>query len=383
MHFLSADKIFNGKGFLEAGSILVLNEQKKVSDILAAGSIEKNRIEHLEGIISPGFINSHCHTELSHMKGKIPMRTGLPGFGKQIIATRAFYKKEEILEHLLMADREMYADGIDACGDICNTNDSFRMKESSSIFYHSFIELLGLHPSRKADSMKAGKDLFEQLNAARLSGSLAPHAPYSTSPELINEIAEFNMEKGLASTIHNQESEEENKFFIGENSGFHDLYKFLQMDLSWFKSPGTNSLRHYFSSLKGMHTVFVHNTFTSEKDISLAKDPNSYWCFCVNANLYIEEKLPDFSLFTSVKENICLGTDSLASNLSLSLVDEANVLLANSKFTEKEILTFMTSNGARALKLPDHFGKIEKGKSGGLNHLKVGNRKINFIKRIS
>lgn len=366
---------------LPSGSVIV-SDRGEIENILADGTIEKNRIQHFTGTITPGFVNAHCHTELSHLKGKIPEKSGLPGFGKQIISIRSTFRAEEISEHLYKADKEMREEGIVACGDICNTTDSLKMKESSAIHYHSFIELLGLHPSRATEAMKTGKNQLEQFKNAGLSASLAPHAPYSTSLELIGKIADLNSQFDLPSSIHNQESKEETKFFMGERSGFHDLYEFLKADLSWFKAPGTSSLLWYFISLKKQQTILVHNTCSSAEDIKYAKRENIFWCFCPNANLYIENSLPDYHLFDEVKNNICLGTDSLASNSSLSMISEANVLLNNSVFSELEVLRFMTSQSAKALKLENNFGKIKIGENAGLNLVEIKDKKLHFKKRI-
>lgn len=381
MKFLSADKIFNGETFLPHGSVLCI-ENNSIENILEEGIIEKNRIQSLEGILLPGFINAHCHSELSHLKGRISKKTGLPGFGKEIISIRGSYSAGEIKEHLFYADECMTKEGIVACGDICNTSDSIKMKEASSIHYHSFIELLGLHPNRAPEMMKAGHILFELFENAGLKVSLAPHAPYSTSLQLIKQIAEFNLNKGLPSSIHNQESEEETKFFMGSSSGFHDLYRYLQADLSWFEAPKTDSLTYYLSSLLEQQTLLVHNTFSTEKNIISANKKNIFWCFCPNANLYIEDKLPDYSHFHPVKDKICLGTDSLASNDSLSVISEANVLLEKSDFSEPDILKFMTVQGAKALQLPSYFGTLSKGKNAGINQIEIKNKKIRFIKQI-
>lgn len=366
---------------LPEGSVLTI-EKGLIENILPAGTIEKNRIRHLNGTVTPGFINAHCHTELSHLKGKIPQKTGLPGFGKQIISIRANQSSEEIKEHLLQADRDMKNEGIVACGDICNTEDSLTIKENSGIYYHSFIELLGLHPNRANDAMKAGKYLLEQFKNSGAKASLAPHAPYSTSLQLISEIAEFNSEFDLPSSIHNQESEEETKFFMGTPSGFHDLYEFLKADISWFKAPKMRSLHWYLHSLKDQQTLLVHNTITNSADIQETQGKNLFWCFCPNANLYIEDRLPDYSLFEIVKDKVCLGTDSLASNTSLSLIAEANVLLKNSAFTVLDVLKFMTSQGAEALKLNGSFGRIHIGKNGGLNQIEVKGKQLQFNQRI-
>ncbi len=104
-------------------------------------------MEYYQGIIVPGFVNAHCHLELSHLKGAIPEKAGLDEFIMGIESLRAA-SEDEIISASEKADAEMYSAGIVAVGDISNKNYSFRTKTKSKIFYHTFIELLGFHPSR-------------------------------------------------------------------------------------------------------------------------------------------------------------------------------------------------------------------------------------------
>ena len=228
MYFISADKIFNGQDFLPDQSVIVLNQQKQFIEIIAKNTIDSGKILNHEGIITPGFVNPHCHTELSHLKNKISQKTGLVEFGKQVISQRNSISKDEIKEHIKEADKEMFKNGIVAVGDICNTNDSLKMKESSGILYHSFIELLGFNPTKANESFETGIKLLYEFTSNGFSSSMAPHAPYSTSKELIYKISEYNCRLGSTSSIHNQESEEETKLFMGQKSGYQNLFDFLK-----------------------------------------------------------------------------------------------------------------------------------------------------------
>jgi aminodeoxyfutalosine deaminase len=82
MRFLQATAIFDGQTFLEQDSILVLNQKNETEDLLPPNAIEASRIEKLQGWLCPGFVNTHCHLELSHLIGRVPKGTGLPAFGK-------------------------------------------------------------------------------------------------------------------------------------------------------------------------------------------------------------------------------------------------------------------------------------------------------------
>ena len=118
----------------------------------------------------------------------------------------------------------------------------------------------------------------------------------------------------------------------------------------------------------------VHNTFTNQDDIFFATNYNQnlFWCFCVNANLYIENKVPNVNLFTQNNCTITLGTDSYASNWSLSIFDEIKTLHKHFPQIEwNDLLTYATLNGAKFLGVENKFGSIEKGKTPGLNLISV------------
>ncbi len=384
MRFLKADKLFNGDKFLLENTVLVLENNGVIKDLIKDNETDVLNIETLNGIITPGFINAHCHLELSHLKNLIPKHTGLPEFAKQLIINRNKITKEEITEHQQQANKQMWEAGIVAVGDICNTNDSYKIKEQSKIYYHSFIELLGLNPINAQTNFNKGLDLLNDLKNNGLIGSLAPHAPYSSSNELIKLISEFNLQNTNVSAIHNQESEEETKFFIGEKNDFEKLYAFLNLDISWFKAPYTSSLKHYYSFIKNQQTILVHNTVTKKEDIEETNISNVFWCFCPNANLYIENKLPNFKLFSELKNTICIGTDSLASNMQLDLISEINIILKQSEvFNLETVLQFITKNGAKALSIQDKLGGFIIGKNAGLNLISFTNNQLKFIKKIA
>jgi cytosine/adenosine deaminase-related metal-dependent hydrolase len=114
----------------------------------------------------------------------------------------------------------------------------------------------------------------------------------------------------------------------------------------------------------------VHNTCTNLKDIYFIKrfDRNISWCFCPNANLYIENRLPKVDLFFGQGFNITLGTDSLASNSKLCILNEMLTLQQNfPAISTAKLMEWGTINGARYLGIDDEKGTLEKGKRPGLN----------------
>lgn len=332
-----------------------------------AKKLNINNIVGYNGVLVPGLINTHCHLELSHLKGKIAEHTGLPGFVQQVIQQRAA-SAEEIDAAMAAADAAMYANGIVAVGDISNQLVSKVVKQHSKIYYHTFVEAMGFNPDRALEIIKYSESLKDAF--APLKATIVPHAPYSVSEALFKEICRTSGTADNIISIHNQETPDENAFFESRTGHFLKLYEFLGLDISFFTSGGKTSLQTYLPSLStAAKTLLVHNTFTSHADLEFASatHPNLYWCLCPNANLYIENRLPDVEMLKAAGVKITLGTDSLASNHQLSILDEMRVLQEQKGVTFGELLLWATLNGAAFLTKDAELGSFEKGKRPGIN----------------
>ena len=384
MRIISANSIFNGINFLSQEMALVIDDFGILKDIVKKTEIQSSEIEHYDGIITPGFVNAHCHLELSHLFSQIESKTGLIEFLKQVIAKRNNFNKKEQEDAAIEADFKMWESGIVAVGDISNIDTTFKTKANSKIYYHTFIELIGLNPLHSETIFEKGLSLLKELENYNLIGSLAAHAPFSSSKLLINKIANYNGLNNLAFSIHNQESEEETKFFAGRPSGINDLFDYLNIDINWFTPPKTSSLLSYLDVIPNKKSLLVHNTFCKEEDIITSKHKFINWCFCPGANLFIENTLPNCDLFLNHNQNWCIGTDSLASNQKLDMCFEASILLSKlPSISIESILKALTYNGAKALGIEDKFGKLIIGKNTGLNLIQHSDKQLNFKKKIA
>ena len=384
MRIISANSIFTGINFLSQEMALVIDDFGLLKDIVKKTEIQSSEIEYYEGIIAPGFVNAHCHLELSHLFSHIDPKTGLIEFLKQVIAKRNNFNKKEQEDAAIEADFKMWESGIVAVGDISNIDTTFKTKANSKIYYHTFIELIGLNPLHSETIFEKGLSLLKELENYNLIGSLAAHAPFSSSKLLINKIANYNSLNNLVFSIHNQESEEETKFFAGRPSDINDLFDYLNIDINWFTPPKTSSLLTYLDVIPNKKSLLVHNTFCKEEDIIASKHKFINWCFCPGANLFIENTLPNCELFLNHNQNWCIGTDSLASNQKLDMCFEASILLSKlPSISIESILKALTYNGAKALGIEDKFGKLIIGKNTGLNLIQHSDTQLNFIKKIA
>jgi cytosine/adenosine deaminase-related metal-dependent hydrolase len=368
--YISADYIFPVSSEPIKDGVIALHESGEILDVLSPNQISQlsASIERHKGIIVPGFVNAHCHLELSHMLGKIPRARGLVDFIKSVILLRSA-DDSELLQAMHDADSQMFDNGIIAVGDISNIDLSVSIKQKSKIFYHTFIELLGFDPARAQIAFEKALEL--KANFAPLHASLAPHAPYSVSKLLFEFIKSYSDEHENLFSMHNQESEPENDLFLNKKGAFLDFYKMLNLNIDFFEAQGQTSLQTLLPLISdNQKALLVHNTFTNAEDIAKAKESGKdlHWCFCPNANQYIESQLPDIELFINSGFNITLGTDSLASNEKLCILSEMQSIKKHfPHLPTSEMMKWATINGAQFLGIDRTFGSIEKGKIPGLN----------------
>jgi aminodeoxyfutalosine deaminase len=371
-----ADSLFTGSEMLSGKDhVLVLNERETVEGIVKKEDAGEDILE-LVGTLCPGFVNSHCHLELSHLRNSIAQNTGMAQFLLEVMSRRE--EKEEVkLQAMKDAEIEMMDGGIVAVGDICNTTDSFAVKASSPLQYYNFMEVAGFVPATANSRFNQAFDLYTQCRLFTNACSLSPHAPYSVSPELFELI--FSLRQKVV-TMHNQESQAETEFFISKSGPLLKIYEQLDIDLSFFTPSGKSSLQsvaHHFRNMDSL--LLVHNCFTGKEDIVGRLTNSVHFCICPNANRYIGNPLPDLPLLLSNGLNICLGTDSLASNHRLSIWNEIQTI--QKQFPQIPLATLLqwaTRNGAIALKMDNEVGSFEKGKKPGV--VLIGND--NGVKRM-
>ena len=381
-----SDLLFTGNAML-SDSVLVTKDDGTILDIVPQKDAGEN-VACFEGIITPGFINCHCHIELSHLHQVIHPKSGLVNFLIEVVKQRNRIDLEKILISIEAVSDNLQKEGIVAVGDICNTDHTIKMKSRSPIHFYNFIEVFGFSnqftEERLQTMMPVVKEFMDLKTTNRNSYvSMVPHAPYSVSEVLFSRLNQIS--SGKVITIHNQEGQAENELYLSGSGEFFNLFNFLKLDVSFFTPTKLTSLQSYFPLLnKAQHLLLVHNTYTSQQDIDFiqnaAKDnpfQKVYWCLCPNANLYIENKLPPISLLLDNNCDIVLGTDSLASNKRLSMLDEIKTVLQDNqnKVNTLQVLQWATIQGARALQLDSILGSFAPGKKPGillLNHIQNG-----------
>ena len=308
--------------------------------------------EFYAGALCAGFVNAHCHLELSYLRGAIARGTGFAGFARAIGAVRGGFAMEDRLRALEAADARMWHEGVQAVADIVNGETSFAAKARSAVRYRSFAEVFGLNASTEAV-----RPLLQYPDT-----TLTPHSTYSIQDTAFSEVVSDAANDPLS--IHFMESDDEAALFRGEGS----LAAWYGRMGWWcdFLSHGSPARRVADMVPRGRRVLLVHGCRVGEAEYDMVSDrlgQTLWWVLCPRSNDYISGLRPPVELLRRHGARICVGTDSLASNECLSMVEELKLL---DGVPLEEAVAWATVNGARALGLNGGIGSIEAGKRPGL-----------------
>jgi aminodeoxyfutalosine deaminase len=327
---------------------------------------EMHSVEYHNGIIIPGFVNCHCHLELSHMKNSVALESGLANFIKHVRDTREA-SSENIINASYQADVEMNNEGIVLCADICNTSLTFKIKKTSKIKYVNLLEVFGIDPEKAGKRMEEIIKVAEVAEKMRLTFCFVPHAVYSLSLSLFR-LLRKKSENNIVTSIHFMETEGEKTFLENHSGPLMSSY-----EESGIVPPRLETVDSHAGAVMNEITtagnlILVHNTFVDSNIVKRTKKrENLFWCLCPNSNKNIENKIPPLDMLNENGCEIVIGTDSLASNNKLSILEELKTLQKSfPSLSIENLVKWATLNGAKALDEDKEFGKIEVGKKPGL-----------------
>ncbi len=335
---------------------LLTLDGRRIVSIGRYGDGELDRMEGIEfyaGILIPGMVDAHCHLELSYLRGAIAPGGGFAAFAAGMARERGRFSDVERFEAMRRADRELWEGGVDAVGDIANGGTSFAVKAASRIRYRTFAEVFGL---RTASTEQAAALLGNPATSA------TPHSTYSLQDDIFKSICRDGNPAPLS--IHFMETPAEQELYDGHGA-LHDWYltQGFECDFLHYGSPAE---RVAASVPRDRSVLLVHCCCVGQRDIDIIMEHFTapvYWVLCPRSNGYISGLAPDTGLLRRNGLNVCVGTDSLASNSSLSMLDEMKAL---GDVPLDELLTWATRNGAAALGMGDSLGSIEEGRECGL-----------------
>lgn len=369
MRRFSAQYIITGTGDILKRGIITTDDKGRITDITDTGGhpTEKAKTEYYNGIIIPGFVNCHCHLELSALHNRTASGTGLGAFIRSVRESRP-PAGEDSLRSMEEADSMMYQTGTSACGDICNSSISFPLKEKSKIKYINFLEVFGVDPGKADKRTEEVLELKKEADRYSSPAYITPHSFYSMSATLMKKIKEL-ASSNRVSSIHHMESPAEEELLRHAAGELMDSYRAMGIDRDMLQDripDHVTGLLDYISTSGNL--ILVHNTYAGTENIKAAKRRgNCFLCLCPRSNMHIEDRLPPVDIMVASALPPVMGTDSLASNSSLDMLEEMKTLSSHfPAISLEEMTAWATINGARALGIDDEYGSIEVGKAPGL-----------------
>lgn len=298
------------------------------------------------GMALPGLINAHTHLELS-----VPLAQG--GLGLPDWVADLGLRSDD--SAIRQAADQAYALGTAALADVSNTLATAPILAASKLQGVLHHEVLGIDQTTLPDRPLPTVGGFQVRTS--------PHAPYSTSPDLIRQAVDA---PGPTATIHLDEDPAERRFLADGTGPWADFIRVIGRDLSAFEPPGCSPTA-YLQRLGVLdRTALVHMVHASAEDLALVHDAGSTIVLCPRSNQHIGGQLPDVPAMLDAEVPLALGTDALASCPDLDILGEVQVLMNAFPQVHPEVwLRAATTFGAQLLGL-DHLGAFEVGRRPGL-----------------
>lgn len=344
----------------------------QTGEILAVGTCPEG-VSVEQGAIVPGFVNAHCHVELSHLHKKFVKGSGMAGFIDQINALRDWAGREKKQQLVKEWMDKMWKDGVSAMADISNDESSFEVKKNHKMYTRTFLEVFGSEPEMCEGVMKDVTALNAKADETGIDAAPTPHSCYTMSPQLLSASAAAGLERGFIS-YHSQESQEEEDLLLTGSGAMYENRK--RSGMSTPPVTGESSLKYFIDRLAAAkpapydeHILLVHNVCLSQDDIDAARKvmKNVYWVVCPLSNIFIHNALPPIELMRENSLKVVVGTDSLSSNDDLDIVKELYCLHANfPQVPMSQLLEWACSNGAEYLKKENELGSLAVGKRPGI-----------------
>jgi cytosine/adenosine deaminase-related metal-dependent hydrolase len=367
MRKFSAQYIFTNVGRPLKRGIITTDDNGVIIDIEDTNGLltEKSSVEFYNGVITPGFVNCHCHLELSYLKGKIDEGKGLGYFIEQVIKQRN--SNHDNIKSAAEADKVMFKEGISLCADVCNNDSTFPIKKNSRVKYINLLEVFGLDSAKAQNHIDSIAEMSKTSANLNIPYNFVPHSVYSTSLALFRLLKQIGYANQVTS-IHFMETEDEIAMLTSNSGSIASTYSKtgrMPSVLELVKNHADAVLNEI--TLSG-NLILTHNTFITKEILRLVNQrANLFLCLCPASNIYIEEKLPPVYMLKEETENIVIGSDSLAPNKKLSILEELKILQNHfPAISFEELIKWATINGAIALDEKETFGTIELGKNPGL-----------------
>ncbi len=313
--------------------------------------------------IVPGFVNSHTHLELTHLHKCIKSNGNFTNWIRQLVDEKSNWPESEYALSVQDGIKNSLKSGTTTVVDI--TRNGFALNEllTSKIRKSLFFEIINFNPDTAEDTLNDFRELITGINPDDLlSIGIFPHAPYTVSSRLYRECKKVSEALDIEIATHIAETEDEVELLTKGTGHFVSLLKDFNMLNNW-KHPGQSPI-NYMKNIGFLENgcILIHCNYLSGDEIDLIEKTNSNVVFCPRSHEYFRHEDHPFSSLKDRNINLALGTDSLASNDTLSILDEMKFIRKHYRdMKPQDIFHMGTIAGAVALKMDDSIGKLYPG----------------------
>ncbi|MEK6675485.1 MAG: amidohydrolase family protein [Planctomycetota bacterium] len=335
-------------------------------------------VDYGDAVLCPAFVNAHTHLELGFLAGLIPLSFGFVDWlGKLVENLKAHPPTQQLIQSAVRQGvQESLSHGVVTMGDIARHTAWVREAlMGCPARVTSFGEVIAIGSGRSFLAERLGQASkpfelpddswnFSNGEGGNLGIGISPHAPYTVEPDGLSACADLAQRNSLPLAIHVLESADEEAFTLRGEGRLSDHLKRVGV---WDDRIATAGYRPVEllgrCGVLGKRTLLIHANYVEEDDIRRIAESGSHVVFCPRTHAAFGHRPHRFEQMLWAGINVCVGTDSLASNPSLSILDELRCIAQSHRDMSRDlILTMGTLRGARALGMENDIGSLTVGK---------------------
>jgi cytosine/adenosine deaminase-related metal-dependent hydrolase len=360
---VSSRPVENGRVVLEGGRICRVekNTTPQASDV-----------DYGDAIILPGFINAHTHLELTAFHGRAPYTGSFADWLRAIILLQMIGSVEQTMQQAIGDGlRQSLTAGVTTVVDTGCGEQAMELWRQASINVVGLMEVLGIGPRARGPHSRSIGSVIDLLAAAPQHGvrvGISPHAPYSTAPDVYRQAIAYAADHGLPICTHLAETRDEIEFLAHGTGAFRELLEEGGLWDGSFTPPGCSPVEYAETlGLLACSPLLAHVNYVTDTDIALLAERHCTVAYCPRTHRFFQHEPHSYRQMLEHGVNVCIGTDSLASAPSLSILDDLRFLRdADSSCASDVLLEMGTLRGARAVNMESQVGSLEPGKQADL-----------------
>lgn len=314
----------------------------------------------------PGLINAHCHLDYTRFRGAISAGHSFTEWIKNINALRRAFGPSDFIDSIAEGFQMLEESGVTTVANIESLPELLPLLPVPPLRTWWFLELIDVRQRISGDETLLGALSFFEQHPDWLGGfGLSPHAPYTASVDLYRLARACGDTHGMLATTHIAESVEEHQMFTHASGPLYDFLAGMGRDNS--DCGQGSALSHLVEhGVIGSNWIIAHLNYLQDYDYELVAQAGASVVHCPKCHAYFGHAPFPLRELRDRGVNICLGTDSLASNNTLDMRSEMREAQEVHGLTSREVLEMSTRNGARALAQAGKIGELSAGAAADL-----------------